>query len=297
MKKSNSSLPVYSLDQFRTTAGQGRMYQVEVFDANRHFKVSYPHRHDFYEMLFITNGTGFHIIDSNKYKINPPGIFFLSPGQAHKLELSRDIEGFIFLFASEFYLLHHSNPNRLLEFPFFFSVEQKNPPLDLRDAGQVEFIKSLFIQGCNEMQQDSGNRDEIIHRILDLLLLLCDKLYPEKNTSINKTKGHLLVKQFLYLIENNYQNNLRVNDYAELLAITPNHLTQMVRHVTGKTSIELLQDKIVLEIKRLLLYTQLNVTEVAELLHFADQSYFTKFFKKYTGVTPIQYRKNSMKST
>jgi AraC-like DNA-binding protein/mannose-6-phosphate isomerase-like protein (cupin superfamily) len=289
------NIPVYSLDKFRSPDERSRLFQVEVFDANRHFQVSYPHRHDFYEVLFLTNGSGIHIIDNDEYYIHPPSVFFLSPGQAHKLELSHDIEGFIFLFTSEFYLLHQSNKNRLLEYPFFFSVEQKNPPLLLKNKDNINFLRTLFTRGCEEMRQRTHRSEEIAHAILDLILLTCDKLYPDRHRTLNSGKGHELAKKFLYLIEENYQKNLRVNDYADMLAITPNHLTQIVKQVTGKTSIELLQDKLIVEVKRLLLHTNMTVSEIAELMNFPDQSYFTKYFKKITGATPLQYRKTSNK--
>ncbi|HBH47702.1 MAG TPA: AraC family transcriptional regulator [Bacteroidales bacterium] len=292
-----ANIPIYSIDKFRSPDEKSILFQVEVFDANRHFQVSYPHRHDFYEVLFLTNGSGLHIIDHDEYYIHPPCVFFLSPGQAHKLELSHDIEGYIFLFTSEFYLLRQNNKNRLLEFPFFFSVEQKNPPLLLKKKEDIDFMKSLFQRGVNEMAQKGNPSEEIIHSILDLILLTCDKLYPEKFRSLSGVKGHILAKKFLYLLEENYQNNYRVNDYAEMLAITPNHLTQIVKQATGRTSAELLQEKLIIEVKRLLIHTSMTVSEIAELMNFPDQSYFTKYFKKITGTTPLQYRKKSMKST
>ncbi len=131
--ENKTQIPVYSLDKFKSKNDKRNLYQVELFDANRHFQVSYPHKHDFYEILYLSKGSGYHIIDSNKYEIRPPCIFFLSPGQAHKVELSDDIDGYIFIFTSEFYLLNQKNKNRLLEFPFFFSVEQINPPIYLRN--------------------------------------------------------------------------------------------------------------------------------------------------------------------
>lgn len=290
------SIPVYSLDKFGKTGERNLLYQVEVFDANRHFKVSYPHKHDFYEVLYLSKGSGFHIIDSNKYEIKPPCIFFLSPGQAHRLELSKDIDGFIFLFTAEFYLVNQTNKNKLLEFPFFFSVSQNNPPLLINNYNDNEFLRMLFIRGSKETEKNEAS-SEIIHSILELLLLICDKLYPDDLTTVHKGKGWIIVKNFLKLIEENYQNNLSITEYAQKLAISPNHLTQMVRQITGKTSIELLQEKLIVETKRLLIHTNLTVSEISDRMSFDDQSYFTKYFKNKTGITPLQYRKESLKTT
>jgi len=76
-----------------------------------------------------------------------------------------------------------------------------------------------------------------------------------------------------------------------MLAITPSHLTQMVKQVTGNTSAKLIQNKVIIETKRLLIHTEMTVTEIADFLNFTDQSYFTKYFKKACGVSPLQYRK------
>ena len=66
MGTQKNHIPVYSLDKFNVAEEQSSQYQVEVFDANRHFSVSYPHKHDFYEVLYLSEGSGFHIIDSNE---------------------------------------------------------------------------------------------------------------------------------------------------------------------------------------------------------------------------------------
>jgi AraC family transcriptional activator of pobA len=290
-------IPVYSLDHFRTKSQPDTIYQVEVFDANRHFEVSYPHRHDFYEILYLNNGSGFHIIDNNRYPISPPCVFFMSPGQTHKLELSQDISGYIFLFTSEFYLINQDRKSRLLEFPFFFPVDRRNPPLELKNEKDDLFLRGLFIRGCEEIDRKDDHSDSLVRSLLDLILVSCEKLYPGELHAIKTGRGHFLVKQFLLLIEENYQKNLRVSNYADMLAVTPNHLTQMVREVTGKTSVALLREKYILEIKRLLLHSNLTVSEIAGLMNFEDQSYLTKYFKKCTGNTPRQFKRESMKNT
>jgi AraC family transcriptional regulator, transcriptional activator of pobA len=293
MKQPSEQLPVYSLHNFSSPERESQQFQVEVFDTKRHFSVKYPHRHDFFEVLYLAKGSGFHVIDGNKYEIKPPCVFFMSPGQAHKLEFSCDIEGFIFIFTSDFYLLNRSDQNSLIEFPFFYTVQQDNPPLQLENEEDVGFLERLFLQGISELGKTGSYSVEMLRSILDLILTTCSARYRTNENSISKGKGHILVKRFYQLVEENYLKNLSLTDYAGLLTVTPNHLTQTVKQFTGKTSTQVIKQKQILEIKRLLVHTSLNVTEIATQLNFDDQSYFTKFFKRETELTPLQFRSQS----
>ncbi len=295
MKSKSEHIPVYSLHNFSSSERGSQQFQVEVFDANRHFSVKYPHRHDFFEVLYLSKGSGFHVIDGNKYEIKPPCVFFMSPGQAHKIDFSNDIEGYIFIFTAEFYLINQNNQNRLIEFPFFFTIRQDNPPLILDKSENVLFLESLFKNSISELQKGGGYSIELLRSILDLILTSCSTLYKADENTLNKGKGHIMVKKFFQLVEENYHKKLSVNEYADRLAVTPNHLTQTVNQLTGKTSSQIIRAKQVLEIKRLLVHTNLSVTEIANLLNFPDQSYFAKFFKRETGIPPLQYRMKSLK--
>jgi AraC family transcriptional regulator, transcriptional activator of pobA len=293
MNSTNDQLPVYSLHAFSAPERNTQLFQVEIFDARRHFAVKYPHRHDFFEVLYLAKGSGFHVIDSNKYEIVPPCVFFMSPGQAHKLELSNDIEGFIFIFTPEFYLIDRTNQNRLIEFPFFFTIKQTNPPLKLKNLSDIRFIENLFERAIQHVAKPQYST-EILRGILHLILVTCETLYQVDDQLTNKGKGHLMVKRFYQLIEEQYHQNLTVQQYANLLAVTANHLTQTLKQLTGRTSAEIIQSKQILEIKRLLVHTNMNVTEIATAMGFDDPSYFSKFFKRETGKTPLAYRTESM---
>ncbi len=214
----------------------------------------------------------------------------MSPGQAHKLDLSKDIEGYIFLFAAEFYLISRTNKNRLLEFPFFFTLHQDNPPLYLDQKTQRAFIESLFEHAVGECTKGTDASDELLRSILDTLLVSCANVYSQHQPRI-AGRGHIMVKRFLQLAEENFMKNISVDQYAQMLAVTPGHLTQVVRELTGRTSNEILHAKQILEAKRLLAHTSLSVTQIAEQMNFDDQSYFTKFFKKSAGCTPVQFRR------
>lgn len=293
-KKNDNKIPVYSLQSFIQKNAYNTYFQIEPFDANRHFQVAYPHRHDFYELLFLHTGSGFHIIDSNTYEIKPPCVFFLSPGQAHKLELSKDVEGYIFLFTTEFYALFDFNKNKLLEFPFFFSVEQSNPPLYIKNNSDYTFFKELFIRAFSESNTSQPNM-EVIHAILQLLLLSCNQLYTKNTKEFTPKKSQIIVKKFLLALEETYIYNYNIDFYAKQLAITSNHLSQIVKQITGKSTISIIQEKRLIEIKRLLLHTDMSIGHIAEHLYFNDISYMTKFFKKYMKITPLLYRENELK--
>ena len=293
LKPPSEQLPVYSLQSFSSPERKSQQFQVEVFDANRHFSVKYPHRHDFFEVLFLKKGSGYHVIDGNKYEIRPPCVFFMSPGQAHKLELSSDIEGYIFIFTSDFYLLDRSNQNSLIEFPFFYTIHQDNPPLLLQNQGDVRFLETLFGQGIAETAQSGESSFEMLRSILDLILTTCAARYQMNDSLLQKGKGQIIVKKFFHLIEEHNRKKLLLSDYALMIGVSPNHLTQTVKLFTGKTSLQIIKAKQLLEIKRLLAHTNLSVSEIANQFNFEDQSYFTKFFKRETRRTPLQYRGES----
>lgn len=295
MKTPTEQLPVYSLPDFSSPERNSQQFQVEVFDANRHFSVKYPHRHDFFEVLYLLKGSGFHVIDGNKYEIGPPCVFFMSPGQAHKLELSHDIEGYIFIFTSDFYLLNRSNQNSLIEFPFFYTIHQDNPPLLLGNEHDIRFLESLFRRSIAEITRPGNYTLDLLRSLLDLILTTCASRYQATENLRNKGKGQILVKRFFHLVEENNQKNLSLSDYANMIGVTANHLTQTVKLLTGKTSSQIVKAKQLLEIKRLLVHTNLSVSEIANQLNFEDQSYFTKFFKRETGLTPLQYRSDALR--
>lgn len=293
MKEDSGKIPVYSLSNFSKANRESQQFQIEVFDAHRHFSVKYPHRHDFFEVLYLSKGSGFHVIDGNKYEIKPPCVFFMSPGQAHKIEFSSDIEGFIFIFTAEFYLINQNNQNRLVEFPFFFTIRQDNPPLLLENKNDLLFLEGLFKKGIAELEKGEDFSVEILRSVLDLILTTSAALYKTEGNNL-KGKGHILVKKFFHLVEENYQKNLSVSQYADLMGLTPNHLTQTVSQLTGKSSMQIIKSKQILEIKRLLVHSNLSITEIAHQLNFSDQSYFAKFFKRETGISPLQYRNKSL---
>lgn len=287
------TIPVYSIDKFTAKTEKTIQFQIEVFNIHRNFKVTYPHRHDdFYEILFLTQGEGVHTIDFQHHQIKPFSIFFLSPGQIHELTLSEDVQGYIFLFTSAFYHFNKTNPYKLFELPFFYNLAQETPPLYLENETERQTFFDFFQQAIIENQLKLADHEEVIRALLDLILIQSKRIYPVGTTDESAYKGRVLVKRFKQLIEEKCQENLSVKHYADLLTVTPNYLSETVRNVTGRTSSDLINDRMVMEIKRYLTHTDLGISEIAYQLNFSDQSYFSKYFKKLTELSPLEFRRS-----
>ncbi len=286
-------IPVYSINQFQRAQPDNVLYEVEPFDRNRSFKVEYPHRHDsFYELLFITEGSGTYTIDLQSYPVFPNTIFFVAPGQVHTIDFSEDIKGYIFLFTSAFYLFDKDGRKNQADYPFFHPLNGHTPPI------QPEFPEEmilLFEMACQEQRNPQQHTDTIIRSLLEILLVKCKRLYHLSNTTEPLSKGRLLVKKFQRLIEEQIGLAWGVKEFAAQLSVTPAHLNESVKDHTGITASGHIKEQIILESKRLLSHTELTVSEIAERLYFEDSSYFAKYFKKATKMSPSEFRSKGLK--
>ena len=132
-------------------------------------------------------------------------------------------------------------------------------------------------------------------RVLMLqIFILTGRLNKGTTNNGPASYNQTLLKNFQKLIDANFIDLKLPKDYAELLYITPNHLNAVCKDLLGMQAGELIRNRTMLEAKRLLrhLNPQLNISEIAFKLNFSDNSYFTKFFKKATGILPEEFRKN-----
>jgi AraC family transcriptional regulator, transcriptional activator of pobA len=97
---------------------------------------------------------------------------------------------------------------------------------------------------------------------------------------------------FQQLIDKHYTSIRLPKEYADLLYITPNHLNTLCHEMLGKSAGDIIRDRVILEAKRLLTSADLRISQISDQLNFKDNSYFNRFFKKYTGLTPDDFRKN-----
>jgi hypothetical protein len=172
-------LPVYNICSLATcsddTSKNFLLVEIEYYKAILHSKLHYPHRHDFYQILYVTHGTGSHTIDFVTYPINAPCVFFLSPGQVHEWQMSDDISGYLLSFNNGLFNTLFCNGFNLYNYPFFHSLN--NSPLLPIDDSHLSALTALFLEMMDEQKRNERYRAEMLIYLLNNLLVRFSRLY------------------------------------------------------------------------------------------------------------------------
>ncbi len=249
-----------------------------------------PHSHDCYLIIVITRGRGSHTVDGENFKIEPPCIFILYPGQIHSFEFTKDIQGFAVYFTMDFYL-HYARERHFDKIPFFRSA---HPQLYVKtDAASMKFISVLLEEMLSELTNSFTAKEDALRNFLDILFIRINRLCTTSQLIPGKVSSVVQVRKLMRLIDTNYKKIKTPGEYAKLMNLTPNHLNTLCRQGLKKTVTDLIHERIILEAKRQLAYTDWGVKKISDNIGFKDNSYFLRLFKKKTGMTPDQFRTSS----
>lgn len=286
---SKSPLPVFKIDNFRGDSFSKPDFYIRSFaeHAATHQFIKVPHAHDFYMLLFFTKGKGSHAIENEKFPISRGSVFFMSPSEVHLWEVDKETDGYILFFNSSFYLMD-SLSKEYLKLPFF-RAKQKVRYVHLNETA-IKEMEPVFKLISAEYLAESKWMLRVIRSYLDILLYkLTQYVEPETN---GKEENTSVIPQLEALIEEHFREHQPIAFYADKLNMLPDQLNHLTKKYVNKTVITLIQERLITEAKRLLIYTSLNSSEIAFQLNFSDNSYFNRFFKKLEKMTPEQFRSN-----
>ena len=209
----------------------------------------------------------------------------MRPGQVHRLLLKAGSTGHLVQFRHEFYAESVTASTKLLRKASSNNFYQ----LASNTFQKLHTILTYTLQEYNSQQE---NYQAAIKANLDILFIeLSRKAGKDPTDSINLYMQERL-ESFLSLLENNLSNGRTPSHYAALLNLSTFQLNNTTKTLLGKTASELINDRVILEAKRYLLATSNQVTQIADHLGYEDASYFVRFFKKHTGLSPEAFRKN-----
>lgn len=236
------------------------------------------HRHDFYELLWFTSAGDDHLIDFEPYPVRPNQVYFLAPGQVHAVPGQRPT-GFALVFSPEFLA---SLPEAYLKH-LFTPFLNDGIALHEADIPPLQALLKLL------ETEHAGHRDPlIIQSYLKAFLL---HIYRASEAMpVVTTFRDQRVNTLLALIEAHYTSERKAEFYAERMGLTTQHLNELLKEKRGFTITQAIHNQLVLEAKRRISSGEQTLKQIAYELGFNEPGYFSRFFRKQTGLTPETFR-------
>jgi AraC family transcriptional regulator, transcriptional activator of pobA len=246
-----------------------------------------PHRHDYHELLWVRAGSGRHLLDGSPLPVRPGAITVIGRGQVHVFEHADEVDGALVRFRDE--LLLGTTPGWLLA-----DRVGRNVPVPAREVERLESIVAALVAECG-LPADVRSADLQRH-LISALLLLVARWHAEARAERcgEADRADLaLHHRFTRALEADFARHHGAGHYAEVLGVTAATLWRALSHATGRSTKELILERVMLEAARLLRFTDLPVQQVAQGVGFADPLYFSRAFKRQYGEAPISYRMRS----
>ncbi|MBP2619718.1 helix-turn-helix domain-containing protein [Chryseobacterium jejuense] len=247
---------------------------------------SVPHRKTVNDFVFITKGELSKMVCSDVFVLKS-GMLMLLPAYKIRTILKKagNIEGYYGHFSNHF-INDLSSQKKLKEISNY--IELIYNPVFSFDKETTNRIQYVLQQLLLLYEKDTGNSllksylNTLLNEIANFIQTLPLPVFSPKEA---------LIQRFRRLIANNIQKTHKLQVYAEMLNITTNHLNKCAKSVTGKTSSAIINEALTMEAKALLSLSNHTISEAAFVLGFEDVSYFSRFFKKHSGLQPSEYRK------
>ncbi|TDB62346.1 AraC family transcriptional regulator [Arundinibacter roseus] len=254
---------------------------IKIAPFKKQVRKTIPHKHNsYFEVIYLSAGSGFHTIDSVTYAVQPPMVFFVRKEQVHHWDLESEPEGFVLIIKKSF--VDNSLDKQL---PEVLAQSTAFACLSVSEQTAVEQLFQLMVQ---EYSPDENNNTPIMEGLLKVILSkLVQTGVP---VSVQNRQKQSLFQEFQELLSTDKSLRNNVSYYAEQLHTTPQNLNAACRKAVGQSAAEALSKYIINEARRLLLYTNLSVSEIAGLLDFSDSSHFIKYYRRHTGQTPATFR-------
>lgn len=267
---------------------------INIFSRDNCALLSPYRRRDYFKVSLIIGTGTLHYADRWIY-VDRPALLFSNPSVPYSWEAeSEEQKGWFCLFTNKF--LQSSSITANLPDNQFFKAGGE--PIFFLSDEQVRSIETIFLKMVDEIQSDYIHKYDLLRNYLQLLIHEALKMNPAENFERYKNASQRVVSLFMELLERQFpidgpENSLKLKtatDFASQLNIHVNSLNRSLKDSTGKTTSELIADRVIQEAKALLHHTDWNVNEIAFGLGFEEPAYFTNYFKKRLGTSPNNYR-------
>jgi AraC family transcriptional activator of pobA len=240
-----------------------------------------PHRHArLYQVLLLEQGGGTALLEDARQPLVPGTLVNVPAGLVHGFTFEPDTEGWVVTLAAE--LLDQG----LLESeglrPYLRTAHILRYDSEIRDI-----VRFIFTEHASK----SFARAHILRALSAVLVGLVARRIAEQRPAAEQADTGLL-RSFESLLEERALEHLGVADYADLLGVTPTHLSRVMRKATGRSASAAIEQHMIREARRNLAFTNLSISEIAYQLGYVDPAYFSRVFKRATGMSPRAFKQS-----
>ncbi|MDI9419099.1 MAG: AraC family transcriptional regulator [Firmicutes bacterium] len=262
------------------------------------YTMPYKHEHEHYEIYYLISGDRFYFIEDQIYHVHQGDLVFISKGYIHRTTEADSSVGsharYVVYFTEEL-LQHVLSPAQVKELLSCFHHDAKVIHLTV---SQQNFIEGLLTKMISKHVQQHPNKNLYQQILLVELLLFANQL----NFDLAPNYFHDLnpiyhtIHQIIQYIRKHYQEKLSLAKIAEQFYISPYYLSRMFKQVTGLTLTEYLNNTRIKAAQQLLLTTHMPISEISEQAGYESHTHFSRVFKQFTNLSPMQYRKANTKA-
>lgn len=280
MRKNNKSIPVNGLQK----GDSGIVVKKLEYQSGLPLKeAAESHRHDYHIFIMVEEGEIHLEVDFEKQLLKAGSVTYIHPSQIHRIVNQN---------KTSFYLLGITSEN--IEEEYVRLLEQTLFPVKPIDLNQE--VKSLIFDSvrlCEKIYQRKAEKlyFPLVKNQSNAFIGICVSQYLQyKKIPDNLNRYEMLTKAFRESLEQNFTRLKSASEYAKALNVSASYLRECIRKTTGISVSEHIQNRNILEVKRLLYHTDKSVKEIALYLGYEDYSYFSRFFKRNAGITALEFR-------
>lgn len=247
------------------------------------------HRLNFYQILVITKGRGIHEVDFQKVAYSENTIIPIAEGQVQRFDYNAKLEGYAILFTPDFIIKEEIDYTYLYDFTIF--LHAISPISSIANKAIYTLIKEMIYE---QKKESTFYTAEFQRNLLKNFLIQIERNKRDR-TDFPCNDSLSIFMKFRKLLEKNVTYKVRVADLCDELNISTKQLSASMKLYNNTTAKQFVDNRVLLEIKRLLIYSDLSVKEIAYNIGFDDPTNFTKYFKTRMNLLPTEYRKAEIK--
>jgi AraC-like DNA-binding protein len=251
------------------------------------------HKHNFFELVFIVDGTGVQCINENKFDYRPDHFFLLLPQDCHSFQVKTATKFFFIRFNNIYLQAQHREWIQKLE--FIFQNHQHLPGCILRNKSDKLLVRAMVEAVIREHVNQQVYHLELVQQIINTLITIVARNVTLMAPKPSQKSQHASLDVLHYIHEHIYEpEKLKAETIAHQFNISPAYISEYFRNHAGESLQQYITQYRLKLVETRLQYSDLRMGEIAMELGFTDESHLNRIFKKYKGMSPSEYRKQLM---